>query len=431
MTAPAQVVVLGGGFAGLETAFTLRQRLGDRVKLTVVSDTEDFVFKPNTIYLPFGGDEERLHVPLGTPLARRHIDFVPGSVAEVDTDARRVALADGTRLGYDFLVIGTGAAMRPGEVPGLAEYANTIWTPQQMHRLGEQFAQLVRDVNAGQQRNVLFLVPPNNKCAGPLYEIVFMLDSWLRRRGARDGVDISWATFESSYIQAFGWRLHDVVSAEFGARGIAGRVHTNVSKVLPDEVIFEDGTSHSYDLLVAFPPYVAAVDYPALPSDDRGFLRTELGTRRVAGQDGIYAPGDAGDFPVKQAFLAFLQGGAVAEDIAAIVDRKAAGPAKPFEPTAMCVMEMFDKATFAEVPLALTGDPDQPLDVDRTVPDRYRVGVSRPWRLGKWAIGVYLPWRFGAGRPFHSGAPWRVMDAGLRVMSRTLARGAGRRTVSP
>ncbi len=431
MTAPAQVVVLGGGFAGLETAFTLRHRVGDRVAITMVSEAEDFVFKPNTIYLPFGGEEERLRVPLRPPLARRDIGFVRGSVAEVDTGARRVALDDGTRLGYDFLVIGTGATMRPGEVPGLSEYAQTVWTPQQMHRLGEEFARVVRDVRAGRQRSVLFLVPPNNKCSGPLYEIVFMLDSWLRRQRARDGADIAWATAEAGYIQAFGWRLHDVVSAEFGSRGIGGRTHAVVSKVLPDEVVFDDGTSHSYDLLVAFPPYAAAVHYPALPSDERGFLHVEPGTRRVAGEDGVYAPGDAGDFPVKQAFLAFLQAGAVAEDIAAQVDPKSARPGRTFQPTAMCVMEMLDKATFAQVPLRLTGDPAHPVDADGTVPDRYRVGVSRAWRLGKWAIGAYLPWRFGAGRPFHSGAPWAVMDAGLRVMSRTLARGAPRRTVSP
>jgi sulfide:quinone oxidoreductase len=42
----------------------------------------------------------------------------------------------------------------------------------------------------------------------------------------------------------------------------------------------------------------------------------------VVDEDRIYAPGDTGDFPVKQAFLAFLQADAVAEDIAAQV----AGP---------------------------------------------------------------------------------------------------------
>ena len=58
-------------------------------------------------------------------------------------------------------------------------------------------------------------MPPNNKCAGPLYEIVFMLETWLRREGMRERVKITYSTFEQSFIQAFGPRLHEVVVAEF------------------------------------------------------------------------------------------------------------------------------------------------------------------------------------------------------------------------
>ena len=75
----------------------------------------------------------------------------------------------------------------------------------------------------------------------------------------------------------------------------------------------------------------------------------------------IYAPGDAGDFPIKQAFLAFLQADTVAEHIVAEASGKPF--ATPFDPVSMCVMEMFDKATFAQVPLQLTGDAARPVEV--------------------------------------------------------------------
>jgi sulfide:quinone oxidoreductase len=148
-------------------------------------------------------------------------------------------------------------------------------------------------------------------------------------------------------------------------------------------------------------------------------LRTDLATRQVEGNPDVYAPGDAGDFPVKQAFLALLQSDSVAEHIASQVIGRAF--VSPFDPVSMCVMEMLDKATFAQVPLELTGDPARPVRVRPDADGDYKVGVSPLWRLGKKMLGFYLPMRFGAGEPFHAGAGWKAMDVGLKGMSGMLA----------
>jgi sulfide:quinone oxidoreductase len=139
----------------------------------------------------------------------------------------------------------------------------------------------------------------------------------------------------------------------------------------------------------------------------------------VAGVANIYAPGDAGDFPVKQAFLAFLQADATAEAIASEITGKPARAS--FDPISMCVMEQLDKATFAQVPLRVTGDPDRPVEVRPGMEDEYKVGVSPVWRLGKKLLGIYLPLRFRAGEPFHAGGAWTMMDVGLKAMSGVLA----------
>jgi sulfide:quinone oxidoreductase len=237
----------------------------------------------------------------------------------------------------------------------------------------------VRDrARRGQRQRVLFLVPPNNKCSGPLYEIVFMLETWLRRQCAREHVDITWSTYEHRYIQAVGPRLHDLVTTELAQRGISGYVQEVVSEVRPGEVRYADGSSRQYDHLIAFPPYVAAVRYGSLPSNDRGFLATELETRLASGHDDVYAPGDAGDFPIKQAFLAFLQADAVAEHIAADVTGREFS--RPFDPVSMCIMEM-----------------------------------------GKKMLGFAVPMRFAAGDPFHAGRTWQAMDMGIKAMTGLLA----------
>lgn len=394
-------------------------RLRGRVDLTLVSEQEAFTFRPNTIYVPFGADPDDLVVDLAKPFHRRHVDFVQGTVTGVDPDAHEVKLRDGRVVGYDKLVIATGADMRPAEVPGLPDHAATIWTPESMLGVRDRFERVRDDAKEGRRSRVLFLIPPNNKCAGPLYEIVMMFETWLRRQGVREQVDITWSTFEETYIQAFGPRLHEVVSAEFAERDIDGNTAESVIEIAPGEARYGDGSTRGFDHLIAFPPYVSAVTYEALPSDDRGFITTEMATRQVAGQPDVYAPGDAGDFPVKQAFLAFLQADTVAEHIAA--ETGAHEFERPFDPVSMCIMEMFDKATFAQVPLEVTGDPAHPVAVRPDADGDYKVGTGTIWRLGKKMLGATVPMRFHAGEPFHAGLAWQAMEVGLKGMSAVLA----------
>jgi NADH dehydrogenase FAD-containing subunit len=421
MSTSTRIAVLGGGFAGLEAAFLLRSKLGDRAEITLVSDRGQFLFKPNTIYIPFGGQKESLLIPLTKAAGKRSIRFLQGRFESLDKDAR-VLRSGGEVVPYDYLVLATGAGMRPEDVPGLAEHAETIWTPEEMSALGEKLSALVAENGREGTRTILFLVPPNNKCAGPLYEIVLMVETWLRRREVRDRFELVWTTYEPSYIAAFGPKLHAIVSEEFAERGVEGHTGWRVETVDAETVRYENGEQRRYDLLVSFPPYVAAVDYGpfGLPVDDRGFLACEPQSRRVVGEDRIYAPGDGGDFPVKQAFLAFLQADAVAEDIAARLEGRR--PDFGFDPVSMCVMEEFDKATFAQVPLQVTGDPARPVEVRPDANGDYRVGVSPLWRIGKKMLGLYLPLRFANGRPFHAGAPWAAMNLGLKGMSAVLAR---------
>ena len=413
MTELPRITILGAGFAGLETAFLLRMRLRDRAHLTVVAERPAFTFRPNAIYVPFGADPSDLVTDLSKPFGRRHVAFEEGTVTGVDTRAHEVRLAGGGAVAYDKLVIATGAGMRPQEIPGMAEHAATIWTPQSMLGVRERFERVREDAKAGRPSRVLFLIPPQNKCAGPLYEIVMMFETWLRREGVRDRVEITWSTFEQSYIQAFGPRLHELVTSEFAERHIEGHTAERVAEVGAGEARYEDGTTRAFDHLVAFPPYEAAVRYDDLPGDERGFLRTEPLTRQVAGHPDLYAPGDAGDFPVKQAFLAFLQADTVAEHIAAELGEHPFE--QPFDPVSMCIMEMFDKATFAQVPLETTGDPARPVAVRPDADGAYKVGTGSTWRLGKKMLGATVPMRF------HAGLAWQMMEVGLKGMSAMLA----------
>jgi len=219
-----KVLVLGGGFGGTETATYLAASVGEAAEITVVSKEDDFLFRPNTIYIPFGLDVKKLMFPLAPALGKKGIHFSPGTAREVNPDSKTVTVegyhGGFESLPYDYLVIATGAGMRPSDVPGMEQFAHNPWTPAEMSRLGEGFRGLVERGKAGERTTAVFLVPPNNKCSGPLYELVFMLDTWLRSQKARDWVTISWTTFEKTFIQAFGPKMHPYMVDDFARRGI-------------------------------------------------------------------------------------------------------------------------------------------------------------------------------------------------------------------
>jgi sulfide:quinone oxidoreductase len=418
VNAKPRIVVLGGGFAGLEALFYLKHKLRDGANLVLVSDQPRFLFKPNTIYIPFGAAPEKFEVDLGPPLKRQAITMVNSRVEHIDVD-RRAVVTTGASVDYDYLIVATGAKMRSEEIPGLAEHAVTVWTPGDMLRLREQIARAQERGTAGERTRFLFLVPPNNKCSGPLYELVLMLDTHLRQAGRRDQVDLVYATKEEAYIEAFGPRLNTVVAEEFRERNIAGHTGFVVTGIEPGRATFQNGERIAFDVLVSFPPYVASAAFEGLPTDDRGFIQVENDSRRVIDRDRVFAAGDAANFPIKQAFLALLQGDAAGDHIAAeVLGEK---PTVTFEPMSMCVMEELNKATFAQVPLKYTGDAATPVAVDTDDTEHYKVGVSPLWRAGKAVLGLYLPWRFGHGKPFHAGLAWDAMDLGLKVMSKALA----------
>jgi sulfide:quinone oxidoreductase len=417
---PPRVVVLGAGVAALEAAFLLHARLHGRVDVQLVCQRDDFVFRPNLVYLPFGADQAAWQLSMDMVLATGEIGLQIAHVEGIDTEVGRVHLVDGEQLPYEHLVIATGAISRPPEVPGLQEHAVSIWDAAGMLALRERFTHLRGLAREGTRQRVLFVVPRHNRCSLPLYEVALMLDTWLRREGAREQVGVGFVTHEGSFAEACGPRMHDVIEQEFATRRIEGHAAEPLVEVHAHQASFSDGHAEPFDLLVTIPPHVPGVRYDGLPIDERGFLRVESETRQVLGHPELYAPGNAGDFPLKDAFLALLQADAVADHVAAVVTTGAFK--RPFDAVSMSVIDMLDHAAFAQLPLDLTGDPDHPVRLRAGAAEaEYKLGVSPAWRMGKRMFASYLLMRFAAGEPFQAGAGWRLMDVGMRAMAGMLA----------
>lgn len=117
------LVVVGGGFAGLETAIQIRS-LRPSCELSLVSPRPSLVYKPWLIYLPAGRRRfADICMPL-RPMATHHgLRPIEGSVDRVDVDAKQIYLAGGELIDYSELMLATGAEADRGRISGAGAHA--------------------------------------------------------------------------------------------------------------------------------------------------------------------------------------------------------------------------------------------------------------------------------------------------------------------
>ena len=102
------IVIVGGGFAGLHTA---RGLAGAEAQLTVVDRHNYHLFQPLLYQVAMAAlNPSDIAAPIRAILrSQKNASVLLGEVASVDVSARRLTLADGGTLAYDYLVLATGA----------------------------------------------------------------------------------------------------------------------------------------------------------------------------------------------------------------------------------------------------------------------------------------------------------------------------------
>jgi NADH dehydrogenase len=120
-----RIVVLGGGFAGMEAVRVLERGLRGRtdVELQLVSDRNYLLFSPLLPQVASSMVEPR-HIiqPVRDIRGAGRFRFRRDTVHSIDFAGRRVLMAEGT-LRYDRLVIALGGITPTFNIPGVAEHA--------------------------------------------------------------------------------------------------------------------------------------------------------------------------------------------------------------------------------------------------------------------------------------------------------------------
>jgi NADH:quinone reductase (non-electrogenic) len=174
-----RIVIIGGGFGGLSAAKRLRR---EDVQVTLLDRKNHHVFQPLLYQVATAtlspGD---IAAPIRWILRRvRNVRVLMGEARRIDVDARRVELADGAALEYDYLIVASGsrhAYFGHGEweehAPGLKTLEDAIAIRR---RLLMAFERAEREIDPAHQRELLTFAlvgggPTGVELAGTLAEI--------------------------------------------------------------------------------------------------------------------------------------------------------------------------------------------------------------------------------------------------------------------
>jgi len=297
-----RLVVLGAGTAGTMIVNRLRRRLGKRDWTITVVDRDDVhQYQPGFLFLPFGAYDADQVSRSRHELLAPGVDLLIGDVDRVLPDEDGVLLSDGRLLPYDYLVVASGTSPRPDQTPGMlgAQWRRSIfdfYTEDGASAL----ADALRTFRGG--RLVVHVTDMPIKCPVAPLEFTFLADAWLREKGLRRDVELTYVT---PLPGAF---TKPVAAEHLGSmlddRGIRLETDFLVEHVDPESkaLVSYDEREIAFDLLVTVPLNMGA-DFVARSGlgDELNYVPVDRGTLQSTAYPNLFAVGDAADIPASKA----------------------------------------------------------------------------------------------------------------------------------
>jgi sulfide:quinone oxidoreductase len=360
------VVVLGGGFGGLNTAQRVMELARGRVRVTLIDPRPYLLFVPHVAAEVLEGRDpaQTLRMPLAPVLEKDGIRFIQAEVTEIDLTAQRVAYrpteAPGAaleRIGFDHLVLAVGARLAYDRIEGFAEHGHAVSGPHYAHRLrrflddgykGGPVAVGSARFRQGRRGKPQWLPIAEAACEGPVMELAMSLAGWLEEHG-KGGGGVTLFTPARVIHEGAGVEIVKRLLEVVEARGLTYLNGTrDITRLTADGIVFANGTEIEAELKIVFPNWEPHGFMKGLPfADEEGFVVTDL-TMRADGHPNVLAVGDCAALAVpklastaqRQAEIAARQ---IAKDVAALPAEQAD---KPFKAELVWVGEMGDRKGF-------------------------------------------------------------------------------------
>ena len=344
-----KVLILGGGFAGVETAIELQKQ--GNFEVTLVSDRDYLYLYPISIWVPVHIRElNDVKVPLAEIQKKYPFKIIVDKVIQVSAIENTVACENQT-LTYDYLVVAFGADKLQHK--GINNTLSICGKPEMAMEIRNKLDVLV---SKGSGKIAIgFGGNPKDKSAvrgGPAFELMFNLHNYLKKKKLRKNFELTFFAPMDEPGARMGKGALAMMDKMFTKYDIRKRFGKKIKEFVSDGIIFEDDSKLDSDftMFIAAGTGPAALQNSDLPLSEAGFVKID-DFGQVKGYPNVYAIGDIAalegpEWIAKQGHIAELMGRNAAFNIVQIEKGKSKRKGYQEHLNILCVMDTGDGAAF-------------------------------------------------------------------------------------
>jgi len=344
-----KVLIVGGGFAGVQTAIELQKK--GSFDITLVSDRDYLYLYPISIWVPVHIKEfNDVKVPLVTIQKKYPFNLIIDKVTEIHAVENKVVCANQT-LTYDYLVVAFGAEKMQHK--GINHTLSICAKPEMALEIRNKIDELVQKGSG--KIAIGFGGNPKDKSAvrgGPAFELIFNIHNYLKGKKLRANFELTFFAPMAEPGARMGKGALPMLDKMFASYNINKRFGKKIKEFVADGIIFEDDSKLDSD----FTMFIAAGTGPAmlqgsdLPLSEAGFVKID-DFGQVNGFTNVFAIGDIAalegpDWTAKQGHIAELMGRNAAFNITEIENSGSKRKGYQEHLNILCVMDTGDGAAF-------------------------------------------------------------------------------------
>jgi sulfide:quinone oxidoreductase len=334
-----KLVILGAGTAGTIMLNKLSAALDTHEwHITIVDQYETHYYQPGFLFIPFGIYNKKDVIKPKRDFFPPGANVIMSTIDKIEPEHNRVLLANNQVLTYDYLIVATGANIRPEQTEGMkdGQWHKSIfdfYTIEGACALADFF----KHWQGG--KLVINISEMPIKCPVAPLEFAFLADWYFTERGIRDKVDIHFVTplpgaftkpKASSILGNFLDKKNIKLTSEFSI----GRVDNEQKKI-----VSWDENEIPFDVLVTIPTNMGdeMIARSGL-GDEFNFVPTDQQTLRAEGHNNIFVIGDATNLPSSKAgSVAHFQSDILFENFMSVIEGRE--PQAKFDGHANCFIE--------------------------------------------------------------------------------------------